>query len=129
MVPKPDPIALTPEEQDLFDRIDFELSGEYESRMASLAAGADLAESLLRRGAVPEVRRRYLTDPELSTSAAGESPVSMDSHGTGSTAGKSWSTLTSWPFTCDTLSSGPIFPRRASSGSGRFSSTTLARAA
>lgn len=75
MVPKPDLIVLTPEEQDLFDRIDFELSGEYESRMASLAAGADLAESLLRRGAVPEVRHRYLTDPELNVGGRGKSRI------------------------------------------------------
>jgi hypothetical protein len=64
IVPKPQPVPLTPEEKVLLDRIDFELSGEYESRMESLAAAADLTESLIARDAIPEVRRRYLTDPE-----------------------------------------------------------------
>lgn len=76
-VPKPEPVALTPEEQALFDRIDFDLSGEYDSRIASLVAAADLAESLLRRGAIPEVRRRYLTDPDLNVGGRGKSRITV----------------------------------------------------
>jgi hypothetical protein len=75
IVPKPQPVPLTPEEKVLFDRIDFELSGEYESRMESLAAAADLAESLIARDAIPEVRRRYLTDPELNVSGRNKSRI------------------------------------------------------
>ncbi len=76
-VPKPQPVPLTPEESALFDRIDFELSGEYASRMESLAAAADLAESLIARGAIPEVRRRYLTDPELNVGGRNKSRIAV----------------------------------------------------
>ena len=55
IVPKPQPVPLTPEEKVLFDRIDFELSGEYESRMASLAAAADLAAMHKSAAAVQEL--------------------------------------------------------------------------
>ena len=77
IVPKAQPVPLTPEEKVLFDRIDFELSGEYESRMESLAAAADLAESLIARDAIPEVRRRYLTNPLTCWKPA---PISARSH-------------------------------------------------
>ena len=81
-VPKPAPIPLTPEEKPLFDRIDFGLSGDYESRLASLTAAADLAESLMARGAIPEVRRRYLTDPEFNVGGRGKSRLdAFRSHG------------------------------------------------
>ena len=68
-IPKPSPIELTNEEQTLLERIDFDLSDHGRSRESVLAvcsAAADLTESLIRREAIPEIRRRYISDPALN---------------------------------------------------------------
>jgi hypothetical protein len=74
-IPTPQPIALTPEEKALFDRIDFEVAGEYEVPMESLAAAGELMESLLVHDAIPEIRRRYLTDPDLNVRGRNKSRI------------------------------------------------------
>lgn len=66
-ISQPAKIQLTPEEDELLKTIDFDLSqSDWEVRTACLNAAAALTESLLERGAIPEIRRRYLTDPELN---------------------------------------------------------------
>jgi hypothetical protein len=72
-VPAPQPVDLTAEEQSLLDEIDFDLSGSPESRVRSCAAGADLAESIFKRKAVPKIRLRYFTEPALNVGGRGKS--------------------------------------------------------
>lgn len=74
-VPRPEQVALTPEERALLERIDFDGTGfpEPEVVRASGAAAAELTHSLLDRGAIPEIRLRYVTDPELNIGGHGKS--------------------------------------------------------
>jgi hypothetical protein len=61
---------LTEEEEKLLAQINFDPthdSAEYDEILrSSCAAAAALTESILARQAVPEVRRRYFTDPKLA---------------------------------------------------------------
>ncbi len=66
-ISQPAKIQLTPEEDELLNAVDFDLSqSDRESRVACIEAAGPLTESLLKRGAIPEIRRRYLTDVELN---------------------------------------------------------------
>jgi hypothetical protein len=56
-MPVPRMLELTPEEQALLDQVSFEPPYE-DSEAASL-----LMQSLLARGAIPQVRLQFLTDP------------------------------------------------------------------
>lgn len=73
-------IELTQEEQALVEQIDFNLPPgrrDAESwRLASLAAGR-LMHSLLGRGAIPEIRMRFFTDPEFNIRGRGKSRAQM----------------------------------------------------
>lgn len=72
----PAKIDLTPEEDELLKTIDFDLSqSDWEARTACLEAAGALTESLLKRGAIPEIRRRYLTDAELNIGGHGKSRI------------------------------------------------------
>ncbi len=64
----PEIITLDPEEQKLFELIDFEVSGvrERETLRISCMAAAELTRSLLKRGAIPKIRLQYFTEPELN---------------------------------------------------------------
>jgi hypothetical protein len=62
-------VQLSTQEQELWDRIDFgpySIGGDLESLRASLEPAHDLARSLIDRGAIPEIRMRYFTDPALN---------------------------------------------------------------
>jgi hypothetical protein len=67
----PQPISLTTEEEALVKEIVFDLNtlspGFHEQLQRSCTAGGKLARSLLMRRAIPEIRYRYFTDPELNT--------------------------------------------------------------
>ena len=67
-IPKPEPVALSPEERVLFEQINFEpsLSDGRGAVRTSCAAAVSLTRSLLERNAIPKVRLRYFTDPELN---------------------------------------------------------------
>jgi hypothetical protein len=69
-------IELTKHEQNLLQMIAFEWSNHDELR-ASLQPMAELSGSLLDRGAVPEVRLRYFTDPECNPGGRGKSRQNM----------------------------------------------------
>lgn len=66
MVMRPRPTTLTPDEQVLFRQILFEGPTPYELYEENSRATAALAESLLQRKAVPVIRQRYFTDPDLN---------------------------------------------------------------
>ena len=65
-------IALTDAERELLKKIAFD-SSVYEELRASIEPMAALAESLLDRRAVPEVRLLYFTDPERNRKGRGRS--------------------------------------------------------
>jgi len=79
----PAKIDLTPEEDELLKIIDFDLSqSDWETRNACLEAAGALTESLLKRGAIPEIRRRYLTDAALNAGGRGKSRIQgFSAHG------------------------------------------------
>lgn len=70
-MPTPD-IELTDRERELFDRIAFH-STKHEDIRASIMPMVALSESLLARGAIPEVRLLYFTDPERNPGGRGKS--------------------------------------------------------
>ena len=60
-------IALTPEEETYLSQIRFDAPERPGAALQrSLLAGCSLARSLVARGAVPQIRWRYFTDPELN---------------------------------------------------------------
>src|SRR5580704_5098772 len=62
-MPSPD-IELTNDERELFQAISFEgKNGDHKAAIANAEAAAALTKSLLNRGGIPEVRRKYFTDP------------------------------------------------------------------
>lgn len=67
----PQPISLTTEEEPQIEEIVFDLNALspefHEQLQRSCTAGGKLARSLLMRRAIPEIRYRYFTDPELNT--------------------------------------------------------------
>jgi hypothetical protein len=82
---QPAKIQLTQEEDELLKTIDFDLSqSDWEARRACLEAAGALTESLLKRGTIPEIRRRYLTDAELNIGGHGKSRIQgFTTHGLG----------------------------------------------
>jgi len=63
-MPHPD-IQLTEPELRLFDAISFAgTDGDYEAAVANGEAAAQLTKTLLARGAIPDVRLKYFTDPD-----------------------------------------------------------------
>lgn len=77
-VPNPGPITLTPQEQALLQRINFEPGnpGKPDADPNGDAA-LELMRLLCPRHAIPEVRRRYLTDPKLFIGGRGKSRVQV----------------------------------------------------
>src|SRR5690242_17226683 len=65
-------IELTKREQELFGQIRFH-SNRHEDLRASIMPMVALSESLLKRGAIPEVRLLYFTDPERNPGGRGKS--------------------------------------------------------
>jgi hypothetical protein len=65
-------IELTEQETDLLNQIRFHYTSHDELR-ASLMPMAALTDSLLERGAIPEVRLLYFTDPERNPGGRGKS--------------------------------------------------------
>ncbi|WP_457282684.1 hypothetical protein [Polaromonas sp. P5_D5] len=65
-------IELTSREQELFAQIHFH-SRVHEDLRASIMPMVALTETLLKRGAVSEVRRLYFTDPERNPGGRGKS--------------------------------------------------------
>lgn len=66
---RPQKIVLTDEEEALLAQINFHPKNDnrlHEILKISCAAAAPLADSILSRKAVPEIRRRYFTDPDLN---------------------------------------------------------------
>ena len=66
---RPQKIVLTDEEEVLLAQINFHPKNDnrlHEILKISCAAAAPLADSILSRKAVPEIRRRYFTDPDLN---------------------------------------------------------------
>lgn len=75
-ISQPATIQLTPDEHELLRIIDFDLGqSDWKARAACLEAAGTLTESLLKRGAIPEIRRRYLTDEELNIGGRGKSRI------------------------------------------------------
>ncbi|WP_076999163.1 hypothetical protein [Variovorax sp. KK3] len=70
-MPTPD-IKLTERERELFDQVRF-CSTRHEDVRASIMPMVALTESLLKRGAVPEVRLLYFTDSERNPGGRGKS--------------------------------------------------------
>ena len=65
---QPTAVTLTPDEQALFDRVRFTLPqiGRSPESVDSADAAVALTRSLLERKAIPPVRLRWFTDPELN---------------------------------------------------------------
>lgn len=60
-------VDLTPDEQKLFDAVQFDVGPDfYEIAAVNGERAAALARSLVSRGAIPQARLRYFTDPELN---------------------------------------------------------------
>lgn len=68
-------VKLNAEEQALFDTICWDLDelGRRDDRIDHLEKMGELAESLLERKAIPEVRLAYFTDPEMNVGGYGKS--------------------------------------------------------
>lgn len=62
----PTPIDLTSEEEDWLSQISFPPT-THEALRLSCQFAPRLARSLFERGAIPEIRRRYFTDPTLNS--------------------------------------------------------------
>lgn len=61
-------IALTPDEQALWEQICFAPINEDEDKLqVSIESAYQLSRSLLKRKAIPAIRWNYFTDPELNT--------------------------------------------------------------
>lgn len=74
------PIDLTPAEQELWDAIYFDPPSpgfDYDRLRASIEPAFRLTKSLLKRGAIPEVRLRYVTDSELNVRGHGKSRIQV----------------------------------------------------
>lgn len=69
-------IQLTPQEQQLLSQICFG-STEHEKLRASLAPMAEVSDLLLKRNAIPEVRRQYFIDPERNPGSRGKSRLQV----------------------------------------------------
>ena len=69
---RPATIGLTDEERSLLDQIHFG-STRHDHLRASMAPMAELSRRLLQRGAIPEHRLRYFTDPECNPGGRGKS--------------------------------------------------------
>ena len=65
-------IALTDRERELFDEIRFH-SNRHDEIRASIMPMVALFQSLRKRGAIPEVRLLYFTDPERNPGGRGKS--------------------------------------------------------
>lgn len=65
-------IELTAQERELFNQISFR-SDRHEDIRASIMPMVALSESLVKRRAIPEVRRRYFTDSERNPGGRGKS--------------------------------------------------------
>lgn len=74
IVPKPEPVQLTEEERRLLARVQFDPQQYSED---SAAAAVALTRSLVSRGAIPEVRLRYLRDPEFNIGGRGKSRLDV----------------------------------------------------
>ena len=73
-------IELTPAEQILWDAIYFDPPTpgfDYDRVRASIEPAFQLTKSLLKRDAIPEVRLRYVTDPELNVRGYGKSRIEV----------------------------------------------------
>lgn len=66
-------VQLTEDEQRLLDQIDFSKNPGSEKVIASGKASRELMESLEKRNAIPEIRRKYFTDPALNPNGHGKS--------------------------------------------------------
>src|ERR1039458_8464692 len=77
-VPNPEPITLTPQEQALLQKINFGFAnpGQPDTDPKGDAA-LELTRLLCARGAIPDIRRRYLTDPKLNIGGRGKSRVQV----------------------------------------------------
>lgn len=80
-------IELTPDEQQLFDSLEWNTDEfnrkDHVERGNLLENQYKLTESLIKRGAIPEIRRRWFTDAELNIAGRGKSRMDIfQSHGT-----------------------------------------------
>src|SRR5438034_11114265 len=74
-------IELTEREMELLAKIKFR-STRHEELRASIMPMVALSESLLKRGAIPELRLLYFTDPERNPVGRGKSRQQMfEKHG------------------------------------------------
>lgn len=74
------PIKLTPAEQKLWEAIYFDsptAGFDYDRVRASMEPALLLTKSLLKRDAIPEVRLRYVSDPELNVRGHGKSRIEV----------------------------------------------------
>ena len=74
------PIELKPGEQKLWDAIYFDPPTprfDHDRIRASIEPAFRLTKSLLKRDAIPEVRLRYVTDPELNVRGHGKSRIEV----------------------------------------------------
>jgi hypothetical protein len=89
-ITKPSKIELNDDEEELLAQIDFNpspYSGEFhETLRSSCIAAAKLTESILSRKVVPEIRRRYFTDPELNIGTKKSRKQVFEQNGTRSRA-------------------------------------------
>lgn len=91
-VSAPNHVELTERERELIARIDFDphemrLHGRFEEVLEeSCVAAKDLALSLLGRDAIPEIRRRYFTDPDLNVGSKRSRKEIFEGNGTGGDA-------------------------------------------
>ncbi len=65
-------ISLTEQEFELLSQVNF-TSNNHDDLRKSLEPMAQLATSLLKRGAIPEIRIAYFTDPNFNPSGRGKS--------------------------------------------------------
>lgn len=81
-VPKPEVVQLTAEEQELLARIPFSKGYEYETYKETSAVAVALTRSLLQRKAVPQIRVRYFTDPDLNIGSTRSRKEVFEKNGT-----------------------------------------------
>jgi hypothetical protein len=80
VMPRPETVELTPEEQGWLDQIDFDAPYTHDQE-----AAAKLAKSLLGRNAIPDARLQWVNDPDLNINSKTKSIMEQVFYDNGTT--------------------------------------------